>query len=109
MQYCSWGNIRKRCCCFGFLFSNVGECIMELLISGYCATRCPHSGFFQSVDVVYTNKNSTLQVIYYVVDLKTFKDSFYSSEKHFLFDNCGFWVCQIKVFLRNLAIVSDGN
>ena len=41
--------------------------------------------------------------------LKTFKDSFYSSEKHFLFDNCGFWVCEIKVFLRNLAIVSDGN
>ena len=41
--------------------------------------------------------------------LKTFKDSFYSSEKHFLFDNCGFWVCEIKVFLWNLAIVSDGN
>ena len=41
--------------------------------------------------------------------LKTFKDSFYSSEKHFLFDNCGFWMCEIKVFLRNLAIVSDGN
>ena len=36
-------------------------------VSGYCATRCPHSGFFQSVDVVYTNKNSTLQVINYVV------------------------------------------
>ena len=41
--------------------------------------------------------------------LKTFKDSFYSSEKHFLFDNCGFWVCEIKVFLWNLGIVSDGN
>ena len=43
------------------------------------------------------------------VHLKTFKASLYSSEKHFLFDNCGFWVCEIKVFLRNLAIVSDGN
>ena len=43
------------------------------------------------------------------LELKTFKDSFYSSEKHFLFDNCGFWVCEIKVFLWNLAIVSDGN
>ena len=42
-------------------------------------------------------------------NLKTFKDSFYSSEKHFLFDNCGFWVCEIKVFLWNLAFVSDGN
>ena len=40
--------------------------------------------------------------------LKTFKDSFYSSEKLFFFDNCGFWVCEIKVFLWNLAIVSDG-
>ena len=45
----------------------------------------------------------------YEIVLKTFKDSFYSSEKHFLFDNCGFWVCEIKVFLWNLAIVSDGN
>ena len=40
---------------------------MQLLINGYCATRYPHSGFLQSVDVVYTNKNSTLQVINCVV------------------------------------------
>ena len=40
--------------------------------------------------------------------LKTFEDSFYSSEKHFLFI-IAFWVCEIKVFLWNLAIVSDGN
>ena len=37
------------------------------------------------------------------VKLKTFKASFYSSEKHFLFDNCGFWVCEIKVFLWNFG------
>ena len=42
-------------------------------------------------------------------ELKTFKASLYSSEKHFLFDNYGFGVCEIKVFLWNLAIVSDGN
>ena len=47
--------------------------------------------------------------LHFYTFLKTFKASFYSSEKHFLFDNCGFWVCEIQVFLQNLAIVSNGN
>ena len=65
-----------------------------------------------SLTVVCINIVKQFSVCFYRIPilsyLKTFKDSFYSSEKHFLFDNCGFWVCEIKVFLWNLAIVSDG-
>ena len=40
--------------------------------------------------------------------LKTFTASLYSLEKHFHFDNWGFFLCEIKLLLWNLAIVSNG-
>ena len=42
--------------------------------------------------------------MYYNDKLKTFKAGLYSSEKHFLFDNCGFFVCEIKLLGRILLL-----
>ena len=41
---------------------------MQLLINGYCATKCPHRGFLQSADVVCSKQNSVFYVINYVVN-----------------------------------------
>ena len=41
--------------------------------------------------------------------LKTFKAEFYCCLSSFLFDSCQIWVCEIKGWLWNLAIVSNGN
>ena len=41
---------------------------MQLVISGYSATRCPHRGFLQSADVVCSKQNSASYVINYVVN-----------------------------------------
>ena len=42
--------------------------------------------------------------MYYNEKLKTFKAGLYSSEKHFLFDNCGFLLCEIKLFGKILLL-----
>ena len=68
---------------------------------------CNITGFCGHLPPSWPPLSHSVVVVY--VNLKTFKDSFYSSQKHFLFDNCGFLVYEIKVFLRNLAIVSNGN